>query len=99
MAATAVVALAAAFYAWKRLSPPRLLHVERLTPSSRIISSARFLPDGKSIVYTAAPDGSDAAMLGELFRLSPGEPPVSLGVRDCRDRKSTRLNSSHLGIS
>ena len=84
MAATAVVALAAAFYAWKRLSPPRLLHVERLTPSSRIISSARFLPDGKSIVYTAAPDGSDAAMLGELFRLSPGEPPVSLGVRDCR---------------
>jgi serine/threonine protein kinase len=84
MAATAVVSLVAAFCVGKWLSPPHLLHVERLTPSPRIISSARFLPDEKSIVYTAAPDGLDAESLGELFRLNPGQPPIPLGVRDCR---------------
>ena len=83
-AAAALAAILAAFLAGRWLSPPRLFHVERLTPSPRIISSARFLPDGKSIVYTAAPDGSNAARLGELFRLNPGQLPVPLGVRDCR---------------
>ncbi len=83
-AATVVGALAAAFYAGKLLSPPRLFHVERLTPSPRIISSARFLPDGRSIVYTGATGGPEAAELGELFRLRPGEPPIPLGVRGCR---------------
>jgi hypothetical protein len=83
-AVLALVAVVAGALVDRWLSTPRLLHVERLTPSPRIISSARFLPDGKSIVYTAAPDGSDAESLGELFRLRPGEPPVGLGVRDCR---------------
>ena len=81
---SAVVALVAAFLVGRWLSPPRLFHVESLLPSPRIISSARFLPDGRSIVYTAAPDGSDAIALGELFRLSAGGSPVPLGVRDCR---------------
>ncbi len=80
----AVAALAAAFFVGRWLSAPRLFHVERLTPSPRIISSARFLPDGKTIVYTAAPDGSDSGALGELFRMNPGQPPIPLGVGDCR---------------
>ena len=84
LALLALLSLLAGGLAGRRLSPSRLLRVERLTHSPRIISSARFLPDGRSIVYTAAPDGSDAASLGELFRLTPGELPVPLGVRDCR---------------
>jgi eukaryotic-like serine/threonine-protein kinase len=74
-AAVALVTGVAAFLVGQWQAPPRLFRVERLTPSPRIISSARFLPDGKSIVYTAAPDGSDAAYLGELYR------PV-LGLRE-----------------
>ncbi len=80
----AVLALAAAFLVGHRLSRPHPIRVERLTSSPRIVSSARFLPDGKSIVYTSAPDGANASRLGELFRLTPGELPIPLGVRDCR---------------
>jgi len=63
---------------------PKQPQVFRLTPAARIISSANFLPDGKTVVYTASAGDSWSRFLGELFRLTPGEPPVPLGVRDCR---------------
>ena len=82
--AAAAVALAVGIFLGHRLSRPRPIRVERLTSSPRIFSSARFLPDGRSVVYTAVPDGAIARRLGELYRHAPGELPVPLGVRDCR---------------
>jgi len=57
---------------------------ERLTPSARVFSSARFLPNQKSIVYTASFGGPNAEDFGDLYRLNPGEPPLFLGIRNCR---------------
>ena len=68
--------------AWR--SRPSVTHVQRLLPSARIISSAKFLQDGRAIVYTSTPGGNNSFWLGELFRLDPGKPPRSLGVKDCR---------------
>ena len=80
-----VLALAGVLLLGLKLVGHRRFHSERLTPSARIFSSARFLPPNqRSVVYTASFGGPQADIFGDLYRLNAGEPPIALGVRNCR---------------
>src|SRR5690349_24009517 len=69
-----------------------LFRSQRLTFRRGTILTARFAPDGKTVVYGAAWDGKPP----ETFAVTAESPESrALGI----DRKSTRLNSSHVEIS
>src|SRR5258705_10276977 len=60
----------------------------------------------RSTMENAAPSSASAYQIRcsdeqteERYQQIEARPTISVGLRQCQDRKSTRLNSSHLGIS
>jgi eukaryotic-like serine/threonine-protein kinase len=80
LAGLVLLALLAAGAGWalRRAPEPAFL---RLTPFPTVIFSARYLPDGRSLVYSGGVDGKTE----ELFLLpASGGQPYSLGVKGAR---------------
>src|SRR5439155_12801786 len=74
IAAGLVAAAAASFIAGRRtvrIEPPSVPSFHRLTFRRGVISTARFAPDGHTIVYAAAWDG---ARTGTLYSTRPESP-------------------------
>ena len=63
----------------RSLFRPRDYRLEALLPYPMVVTSARFMPDGKALVFSVAkPDGGE-----ELYLQNPGEPaPRALMVKD-----------------
>ena len=60
--------------------PPGVVSFEARTFDRLPITNARFMPDGKTIVYSATPGGSPP----ELFVINPAaEAPQPLGLVEC----------------
>jgi eukaryotic-like serine/threonine-protein kinase len=59
-AAALIAALAAAYVLGRRAAPPKLPDFQRLTYGHGVVSSARFGPDGRTVVYSAEWDGNPA---------------------------------------
>jgi len=79
LAAALVGVAALGLLAGHRLFRPREYRMEALLPYPMIVTSARFMPDGKAFVFSAAqPDGEE-----DLFLQNPGDPePRALQVKD-----------------
>jgi len=72
-----VLALALGFQAGRTFTQPAVLSFQRLTFSQGTIWSARFAPEGQTIIYSAAWGGRPV----ELFSTRPGSPESrSLGI-------------------
>ncbi len=76
-----VVLLAVGFLLGSRRSQGSNFKMESVLPSPMAVTSARFMPDGKQIVFSAnTVDGEE-----ELYLQAPGEPvPRLLGVKNAR---------------
>jgi hypothetical protein len=80
--ATGIAVLAillAGAVSWRLWRTPTFT-LEPILPFAMTVTSARFMPDGRAVVFSAIKDGHD-----ELFLQTPGEAaPRLLGVRDAR---------------
>ncbi len=66
-----LVAAAAGVLAWRQLhAGPRLLRYQQLTYLPQFVSNARFAPDGRTVVFSAAPEGNRST----LFVRRPEDP-------------------------
>ena len=68
--ALALAALTAAYFAGERVAPPGPPTYTQLTFRQGFVRSARFAPDGRTVIYGAAWDGNPIA----LFRTQLGSP-------------------------
>src|ERR1039457_7355371 len=66
---------------------------------SECYSSSFFNDTATTEIYTLSLHDALPISLRDLRRLRAGDPRFLRHVRDCGDRQSTRLNSSHLVIS
>jgi len=82
----AAVALAGGLLLLGRWLAPRAdLQTEEVLSAPRVVTSARFLPGDKGIVYTVSSETPEVPTMGELFRRVPGEAvPMPLGISHCR---------------
>src|SRR5947199_1184021 len=75
--------------------PPR----STLFPYTTLFRSSKFIQKFSDKLYTPLPLLKNVLACSEEHQLAHGEIPEPRQVARTLDRKSTRLNSSHLGIS
>src|ERR1035438_7489014 len=73
--------------------------VQRITDHKARDIYPRFSPDGSTIAFSSNREGNDDVFVVPATGGKPRQLTFHNAADDVVDRKSTRLNSSHLGIS